>query len=258
MKSLANRVAARLWTTRKPQDLRIDERPFQLSTPFRLFLPEHYESRYEYPLFIWLHSHASSEGEMAGVMSEISLRNYIGLGLRGVGSVPHSNRLFSWGSSLTDFQAGEDRVLESIQEISEQLPIHPHRIFLAGFGEAGTLAQWIALRNAERFAGVVSIHGGFPRRFRPLIQWKAARQLPTLFMYGEHASLCDTDDVCRSIRIARNAGLSYSFNQFDCGDELYADMCQAANRFMMSIINDGQPNLPVAASSLQSDSLLGS
>lgn len=243
MNRLENRVAPFLSKsssspTRKPQSLRLNDQAFQLASPHRLFIPEHFEARYEYPLFLWLHSNGSSEVELDGVIAGISLRNYIGLGLRGTRRSRSGENLFDWGSSLTSMQAGEERVLESIAEIGAQLPIHPERIFIGGYGQAGTLAQWIGLRHCDRFAGVVSIHGAFPQQSRPLVRWRSARRLPTLFMFGEHSALCDEDDVVRSMHIARTGGLNYRFNQFDCADDLYTDMCQAANRFMMGVVSD--------------------
>ncbi len=56
-------------------------------------------------------------------------------------------------------------------------------------------------------------------------------------MFGEHSSLCDRDDVEQSILSAQSGGLNYRFNQYDCADDLYTDMCQAANRFMMEVVN---------------------
>ncbi len=242
MSRLENRVAPFLSksnssSTRKSQSLRLNDQAFHLSSPHRLFIPEHFETRYAYPLFLWLHSNGSSEVELDGVIAGISLRNYIGLGLRGPQSSRTGDNLYDWGSSLVSMQAGEERVLESIAEITTQLPIHPNRIFIGGYGQAGTLAQWIGLRHCDRFAGVVSIHGAFPKRCQPLTRWRSARALPTLFMFGEHSSLCDRDDVEQSILSAQSGGLNYRFNQYDCADDLYTDMCQAANRFMMEVVN---------------------
>lgn len=57
-------------------------------------------------------------------------------------------------------------------------------------------------------------------------------------MFGENSTLCDTDEVCRSMSCARTAGLNYRYSRFDCADDLFGDMCQAANRFMMQVINE--------------------
>ena len=47
------------------------------------FLPLHYTPSYEYPLVIWLHSNGFNENQIDHVMPYISLRNYVGVGIRG-------------------------------------------------------------------------------------------------------------------------------------------------------------------------------
>lgn len=55
----------------------------ELEIPHRLFVPEHFEPRYDYPLIVWLHSDDSSEWELDSVMEAISLRNYLAIAPRG-------------------------------------------------------------------------------------------------------------------------------------------------------------------------------
>ncbi|MBU6387985.1 MAG: hypothetical protein KGS49_18735, partial [Planctomycetes bacterium] len=50
--------------------------PPSIGFPHRLFVPEHYESGYAYPLLVWLHSDHSSEYELDSVMHSLSMRNY--------------------------------------------------------------------------------------------------------------------------------------------------------------------------------------
>lgn len=224
--------------TLSPAD-RLHASGVELGFPFRLFIPEHYEARYAYPLVIWLHSHASSHREIEQVMPSVSLRNYVGLAPRGTSPLLQQERRFGWGESLEAFQQAEEMVLEAVEEVGSKLSVNGQRVFLAGHGLGGSLAQWIGLRNCCRFAGVVSIHGAFPSQFQPLKQWKAARKLPVLFMYGEHSRLCDARAVCLALENSRQAGLKYQFAQFDSGDDFYTDMGQMANRFMMQIVNQG-------------------
>jgi len=62
---------------------RLDPRPLDLGSPGKIFMPEGYEPNYAYPLVIWFHSCASSEWELDGVASSLSLRNYVAMALRG-------------------------------------------------------------------------------------------------------------------------------------------------------------------------------
>jgi phospholipase/carboxylesterase len=240
-------------TTRKP----IPDKPLTLDFPHRLFTPEHYEKNYAYPLLIWLHSHDSSEYELDSVMPHVSLRNYVAIAIRGPHASPSNERRFQWGSTHTCTAVAEELVLQAIDSASEKLSINRSKVFLAGHGAGGTMAQWIGLRHSQRVAGVVSIHGGFPRRSKSLVQWKLARKLPVLFMYGEQSELCDTDEVCRSLQHAHSAGLKYRFSQFPASDELDTAMADTANRFMMELVT-GQPDSSMQAAipqELENDSL---
>lgn len=221
----------------------------QLEIPHRLFVPEHFEPRYDYPLIVWLHSDDSSEWELDVVMEAISLRNYLAIAPRGHRTSPKSNRLFRWGTQLTDLAFAENLVFECVDALLEGLPVHTDRIFLGGIGSAGTVAQWIGLKNPDRFAGVVSMQGVFPKQRCALSAWKAARQLPVLYMQGEPTRGCNDDDVVEAMQLAHAAGLRYRFVRFrddaarsnqdrlsDGSESLDAEMFSAANRFLMGIV----------------------
>ncbi|MFM7929891.1 MAG: hypothetical protein ACKO9Q_19470, partial [Pirellula sp.] len=126
-----------------------------ISYPHRLFVPEHYESAYDYPLFVWLHSDHSSEYELDHVMHSLSLRNYVGVALRGNRLSDRSEQVFRWGSNLTDYALNEECIFHAIDEIASSMSIDRNRIFLGGFGKGATLAQWVGLRNPEQVAGVI-------------------------------------------------------------------------------------------------------
>jgi phospholipase/carboxylesterase len=228
----------------------------QLEIPHRLFVPEHFEPRYDYPLIVWLHSDDSSEWELDVVMEAISLRNYLAIAPRGHRTSPKSNRLFRWGTHLTDLAFAENLVFECVDALLEGLPVHTDRIFLGGIGSAGTVAQWIGLKHPGRFAGVVSMQGVFPKHRCALSGWKAARQLPVLYMQGEPTSGCNDDDVAEAMQLAHAAGLAYRFVRFrdtamgssqdrlaDKSESLDAEMFASANRFLMGIVTQTEISL---------------
>jgi len=250
--------------------------PPRLGFPYRLFVPEHFEARYEYPLFVWLHSDNSSEYELDSIMEGMSVRNYIAIAPRAHRVSKVSKRLFRWGTSIADLTMAEEFVFDSIDEVLGVLPVHPDRVFLGGFGTAGTIAQWIGLRTPSRFAGVVSINGPFPKTKRALVGWKQSRALPVLFAQGSDSRLCVDDDVIDAMRVAHAAGLDYRFVRFEAGqqgfggaadmpvgaagamqaDTLDTEMLLSANRFMMGIVtstdvplvvSSEEPSRPVAS-----------
>lgn len=225
--------------------------PPQFVFQHRLFVPEHFEARYEYPLVVWLHSDHSSEWELDVIMEAMSLRNYMAIAPRAPRVSKRSKRLFRWGKQMADLVVAEEFAIECVDTMIDAMPVHPSRVFLAGVGSGGTIAQWIGLKHPERFAGVVSINGGFPNRCRALSAWKWARHLPVLFMQGENSVACDNDEVAAAMHLAHGAGLNYRFVRFAgaqpaasqvfeeaASEDLDSEMLATANRFMMGIVTE--------------------
>jgi phospholipase/carboxylesterase len=228
-----------------------------ISYPHRLFVPEHYESGYDYPLFVWLHSDHSSEYELDHVMHSLSLRNYVGVALRGNRSSSRSGQVFRWGSNLTDYALNEECIFHAIDEIASTMSIDTNRIFLGGFGKGATLAQWLGLRNPHQIAGVIACNGPFPSNKRALALWKQARGLPVLAMQSSDSKRFGIDQIISMMKTAHRAGLNYRLMRFaspshesidtanssnqeshdpEFEGSLEVDMLQAANRFMMGIV----------------------
>ena len=224
--------------TSHPRSIEKEDRggPMSLGFPHRLFTPEHYEPRYDYPLVIWLHSDQSSEFEIENVMPALSVRNYVAVSIRGNHRCYGRRNLFTWNQTPSGQAVVEECIFEAIESASENLSIHPDKVFLAGYGSGGSLAQLIALRYPERFAGVVSCNGLFPDLPRSLVRWKAAKSMPILWMHGVNSLECGIDSMCDMLRSAYLSALQVYPVQFPCGDELDAGMLAKANRFMMQIV----------------------
>jgi phospholipase/carboxylesterase len=231
--------------------------PPSIGFPHRLFVPEHYESGYAYPLLVWLHSDHSSEYEVDHVMQSLSLRNYVAVGLRGNRSSNRSSQVFRWGCSVTDYALNEECIFHAIEEIAGSMSIDTSRIFLGGFGKGAMLAQWVGLRNPEQVAGVIACNGPFPSNKRALALWKQARGLPVLAMQSSDSKRFGVDQMISTMKTAHRAGLNYRLIRFESRSEepldpanaqshrdadpefegsLEVEMLRAANRFMMGIV----------------------
>lgn len=228
----------------------LEESTIELGFPHRLFIPERYEPGYDYPLVVWLHSDASCELELDHVMLALSSRNYVGVAPRANVECRGSGRRFRWGASNTDCAAAEDLVWDSVQAVASRLSVNTNKIFLAGFGSGGSMAQWIGLKYSKQIAGVVSLSGSFPTAPTVLSNWKRARDLQVLFAQRQGSTLCSEDELLRAVCISHQSGLAYKFWQLrseqDDGfesNELDSTMLEAANRFMMSIVTNTELNL---------------
>lgn len=203
-----------------------------------LFGPRSYEPRYDYPLIVWLHSCHSSELELENVMPELSLQNYVSCAPRGTVACDPEGKFYRWGQSAAASAIAEEIVFESIALARRQFSISEERVFLAGFGAGGTTAWRIALRYPKRFAGVISICGDFPHRNQPLMNIHAARDLPTLWMYGSKSTACGISQVCESLSILHAASLTVDIRQYPCGNELLSNMLVDMNNWVMQRVTN--------------------
>ena len=228
----------------------LNESTINLDFAHRLFVPENYEAGYDYPLIVWLHSDASCELELDNVMAALSTRNYIAIAPRANVKCRGNGLRFRWGNSATDCAAAEDLVWDCVQAAADGLSVNTDKVFLAGFGSGGTMAQWIGLKYARQIAGVVSLSGCYPSAPRSLSNWKQARDLSVLFGQRQGSTLCSEDELMRAVRISHQSGLGYRFWQLRSEDdsvaeanELDSTMLDAANRFMMGIVTNTELSL---------------
>ena len=150
--------------------------------PCGVFVPENYEPNYAYPLVVWLHDAGRSERDIVDVLPHISMRNYLGLALRG--TAPANQQAhgdanaaagYRWSRSQRMRLLFEDDLHASVRRLRQDFHIHTERIFLAGAGDGGSLAWEIFLARPEWFAGLAVFGGRFPWRRRPLRRYRELR-----------------------------------------------------------------------------------
>ena len=139
---------------------------------FEVFVPEHYEPRYAYPLMIWLESGELAPGEFAQRMDAVSDRNYLGVSI-----VPsHPGQI---DELLTDL----------FRSLRRDYHINPERVFLLGSGAAGTQALATGLKHPEWFAGIAALSAPWPETPCLLANYDAVRG-KRLFL-----GIADSDDL---------------------------------------------------------------
>ena len=149
---------------------------------FSLLAPMHYEANYAYPVVVWLHSDVGDEKQLLRVMPHISMRNYVGLGVRASHSC-EGRRGYAWEQSPSCILAAENRVQEAIAVAKAKFNINTDRIFLAGHEAGGTMAYRLALRSPQSYAGALSAGGRFPLGQMPLLNLHSLRDLPLFLAY---------------------------------------------------------------------------
>lgn len=200
-----------------------------------LFVPEHYEPKYAYPLIVWLQADGAAATDFCKLMSQISSRNYFGFSLNGTMPAANNNPdVLSISTDNSPVVAVEERLFETVKQLRRDYHIHSERIFLAGFGDGATLALQLGLQRPEWFAGIASFAGRFPTMPLALNRYRDLIGKRVFLGTGSHNVSCGETDLLRTSRLLHTAGMRVCTRFYDAGHELSADMLTEVNRWVMA------------------------
>lgn len=128
-------------------------------------IPESYEPRYAYPLIVWLTGRDCGINDSLDHIAAMSPQNYLGLAV--------DECLFDLpGSDQDDFDGPveflkrlvdiENQVVTAVRSLRQVVNVHTERIFLAGAGDAASVAVLLAMHQPEWFGGCVALGGSLP------------------------------------------------------------------------------------------------
>jgi len=202
--------------------------------PVELYIPEHYEPNYAYPLLVWLHGSGGSETELASLMPKVSLRNHFGMAFRG--SQPgNADPPFGFRWSQTDEEYTEFRqsLYETVCLLRRRYHIHSERVFIAGFDDGATLALKLLLDRPEWFAGAAALAGGLPRQQTPLVRYRELQGRRVFIGCGSQDPRLSPAEVVGVGRLLHAAGMDVSTQIFDAAHEVTPAMLAKLNRFIL-------------------------
>lgn len=172
--------------------------------PHAVYIPEHYEAGYAYPLIVWFHGDGASEAELAQVMPSISDRNYIGVALRGDLT---SGAGHSWSVDGTQSAELLQDVRAIVTSLRREYHIHSERIYLAGFGSGATTAVQVMLNKPEWFGGVISFSGEMPKPDAPLTRVDELKDKRILLATSLESTTTRVGDVVAAGRLLYSVGM---------------------------------------------------
>jgi phospholipase/carboxylesterase len=236
-------------------DLQFDERTSALSDhpsrptnndstrppAHRFFVPLHYEKNYAYPLIVWLHGPTGDESEIKQVMPHISMRNYVGVSLRG--PLDHETRTeagdptFTWDQDPRTVEFALEDVARCVSLARQRFSIASDRIFLVGNDVGGTMALRLALTAPGQFAGVASLGGPLPTTHNPLARIQEARTIPVMLMQCRDSDTYTTDHACQDLRLLHAAGIPVTLRQYPCEQEVATQMLSDINAWVMEQVS---------------------
>lgn len=200
-----------------------------------LFLPLNYEKNYEYPLLVWLHSNGDDSNQLRRVMPDISLQNFVAASPQA--SVGNQNCGYYWEQDESSIDFATDTALATIEMARCRANINSRKIFVGGFGAAGTMAFRIAFTHPDLFAGVASINGPLPQGFAPLGRWSSSRNIEIFWSQYRKSDEFQQDKLCRQLKLLHVAGFSVTLRQYPGGDELTRTALADMNRWIMQMFN---------------------
>ncbi len=209
------------------------ERRIEFDDSYCIFTPKHYEQNYAYPLIVWLHGAEDDERQVTCVMPHVSDRNYVAVGPRGTAAAADGAAGYRWEQIPRQIATAETSVMASITAARRWLNVAPSRIFLAGYGDGGTMAYRIAMMRPDVFAGVLSFGGAFPTNWRPLANYHSARRMKVFLAAGLESDSYGEAGVGRDLRLFHSAGMAVCVRLYPCGDDLTTTMLSDMDRWIM-------------------------
>jgi phospholipase/carboxylesterase len=195
--------------------------------PHSVYLPEHYEAGYAYPLVVWFHSDGGSESDLSNVMPLISDRNYIGVALRG--DIVSGNG-FGWSEAGSQSAELLEDLRTIVTSLRREYHIHSERIYLAGFGSGATTAVRVMLKKPEWFGGVTSFGGEFPATPASLLRCDDLKSKRILLATSMGCSTTRIGDVVAAGRMLYSVGMQV-------GTRVYQDAASTPSSKMLRDLN---------------------
>ncbi len=210
----------------------------------QMLAPLHYQSSYQYPLLVWLHSSGHNERQIEQVMPHISTRNYVGLGVRAPQATDIRGFGFDWSHGPNVAAKACEIVCGAIEQARATYSIHPERIILAGYGSGATMACQVAMRHSDQFAGVVRAGGPFPSSQGAIPDFKRlrARRLPMLWLQAINGVDDEPQALVRDVAMAQMIQAQVEIRQYQDDDVMNTAALKDIDRWCFDKIISPSPN----------------
>jgi phospholipase/carboxylesterase len=183
-----------------------------------LFVPDHYETNYAYPLLVWLENGPIVEGRLERRMRQVSDRNHFGASI----VVDESDQF-------------EEQLRETFLSLRRQFHLNTERVYLLGCGSAGAKALATGLNHPEWFAGVAAVSSEWPESPHLLLKYHELRGKRVLLGVTDADSAVALADSAFAARLLWTAGLHVT-TLSTAGDDPIRPMLREIDRWVMQAI----------------------
>jgi phospholipase/carboxylesterase len=194
------------------------------------------------PVIVALHGWGASAHDLLGLAPVLfdgkaivlcpqgPVRVPIGAGMTGYGWFPLS---LGTPPDAATFHASADRLRAFLDDVLPRYAVDRKRVVLLGFSQGGVMAYDLALRDPERFAGLVALSTWFPE---PLVESLAKlpghEDFPVLVIHGTRDPTLPIERARESRESLRNLGVAMTYREFDMGHEIRDDSMRVLLRWL--------------------------
>lgn len=229
-----------------------DQQPNVPAAAKRVYLPMYYEKNYQYPLVVWLHNDGFNENQVCQVMPHISDRNHLAVGIRAPQAMDESGQRFAWSLDQEGVATVSRQIDHVIAELAGQFNIHEDRVVLAGYQSGGSMAMQVALRNAGKYAAVISMGGRMDWPLAGVLEAGAlevagqqvgclqGKPFSILWQRAMLETGFDQPSILSDVQRVQSLGLPMEVRQYQDDDEMNTVALDDVNQWIMRHVVAGE------------------
>jgi phospholipase/carboxylesterase len=223
--------------------------PFQTELSYIVELPEDYDSTRTYPLIVALHGFGDRMSSYVGTAQSFYPDGAIGLYPETPYPVDLEGNLgwawYMWGDSGFHRKTVDQStrwVLSCIQQVKENYPVDPRKVFLYGFSQGGMMTYEVGIRYPELFRGLLPAGGWLEVEIdsiNPLDS--AALSLPVRALHGVYDNVVNFEDGDAAITTLVEYGVPAEIMRYPCKHQITREMVEDARDFVYCRLDAEEP-----------------
>jgi len=120
-----------------------------------------------------------------------------------------------------EVEAGIEKLERFVDEAIDALAVERRKIAILGFSQGGVMAYALALRNPDRYAGLVALSSWLPDSMAAAIPRNSELgNLPTLVIHGTRDPMISIDLARESRDALAKLGVSATYREYEMGHEI--------------------------------------
>ncbi len=131
------------------------------------------------------------------------------------------------------FLAASKQLRRFVDEAAERYPVDRGKTVLLGFSQGGLMGYELALREPQRFAGLVALSSWLPELLAANLPHTAAQKdLPVLVLHGTEDPQIEVARARETRRTLEDFGVGLTYEEFAMGHEIRPEALQVVLRWL--------------------------